>query len=210
MEGRRSAFFGIRYSHQRQAQQRNSRRCCRHGGGAAICEGECGRSSRTRCPGQGDFSLCGEGPSAFARTTSPHPSTRSPGQRNILITSSMALLHTPCREYPSGPRSLIAHAAPCPADRVTFATTSDFLASSPIDVLQAGRGSRSSSPSRSRRRCTSAHKKSASASAQLSACDGPACVHVRCTVRRVGGATHVPACFRDNPPWMYMSVRCRR
>ena len=74
----------------------------------------------------------------------------------------------------------------------------------------AGRGSRSAASSRSRRRCASAHKKSASASAQPGACDGPACVYVRCTVRSVRGATLVPACCRDNPPWMYTSVRCRR
>ena len=74
----------------------------------------------------------------------------------------------------------------------------------------AGRGSRSSSPSRSSRRCASAQRKKTSASAQSGACVGPACVHVRCTVRSVRGATLVPACCRDNPPWMYMSVRCRR
>ena len=116
----------------------SSRRCWRRGGGAAKCEGGwCGSPPRSG-PDRGDVSPRREGARAYARTTSPHPSGRSPSSVPALAVSSTAHLHTSCREYPSGARSLTARAAPCLADRVTFATTSDSLASAPVDGLRAG------------------------------------------------------------------------
>ena len=180
------------------------RRCWRRGGAAAKREGGwCGSAPRSGSD-RGDFSPRREGASAFARATSPHPSGRSPSSVPALAVSSTAHLHTSCREYPSGARSLTARAAPCLADRVTFATTSDFLASAPIDGLQAGEARKPSTGSRSTSTSTAAQRKSAPCSAWRRACDGPACVRVRCTVRRVGGATLPPPCCRDKPPWMYV------
>ena len=115
---------------------RNSRRCWRRCRAAAKREGGWASSPQRFGSGQGDFSPRREGARAYARTTSPHPTGRSPSSVATLIISSVACMHTPCREYPSGSRVLTAHLAPCPADRVTFATTSDSLASAPVDGLQ--------------------------------------------------------------------------
>ena len=115
---------------------RNSRRCWRRGGAAAKREGGWAPSPRRFGSGRGDFSPFREGPSACARTTSPHPPRRSLGSPTQLIMSAAAHLHISRPEYPSGPRALTARAAPCLADRDFFATTFDFLASAPNDGQQ--------------------------------------------------------------------------
>ena len=139
----------------------------------------------------------------FARTTSPHPPRRSPGQRNATNQSAGMHTHAPHPDQPRTTPSLTTLLAPCLADRVFFASTSDSLASAPIDGLEAGEAGKPSTGSRSSSTCTAGQGKRAACSARRGACDGSACVRVPCAVRRVGGATHVPACYRDSPPWMY-------
>ena len=188
----------------------SSRRCWRRGGGAAKCEGGwCGSPPRSG-PDRGDVSPRREGARAYARTTSPHPSGRSPSSVPALAVSSTAHLHTSCREYPSGARSLTARAAPCLTDRDFFASTFESLASSPIDGLQVGEAREHSTGSRSSSTRTAAQGKKPACSAWRGACDGPACMCVRCAVRCVGGATLSPHDLESSPPWMYVTVRCRR
>ena len=207
-----SLFFGLRHPW---APLRNSLRCWRRGGRVAKREGGWAPSPRRSCSGGGDFSPRREGPSAFARTTPPHPTGRSLGSPTLLIMSAGVHTHAPDPDQPRYALSLTTSLAPCLALRVFFASTSDSLASAPIDGLEAGEAGKPSTGSRSSSSRTPAQKKSAvlwcsGALALRGACDGLACVRVRCTVRRVGGATLVPSRYRDKPPWMYMSVRCRR
>ena len=159
MEGRRSAFFGIRYSHQRQRTQ-----CATPVAGCSACgaadkrEGGWAPSPQRSCSGQGDFSPCREGASALARTTSPHPPRRSPGQRNATNQSAGMHTHAPHPDQPRTTPSLTTLLAPCLADRVVFASTSDYLASAPIDGLEAGEARKPSTGSRSSSTCTAGQK----------------------------------------------------
>ena len=163
----------------------------------AKCDGGWRPPPRRSYSGQGDFSPCREGPSALARTTSPHPPRRSPGQRNTLIISSGVCTHAPDPDQLRYAPSLTTWLAPCAALRVFFSTTSNSLASSPFDGLEAGAAGKPSHGSRSTSTSTATQIKTTSASAQRRACGGPACVHVRCTLRRVRGATLSPHDFRE-------------
>ena len=87
-----SLFFGLRLPWH---PLRNSRRCWRRCRGAAKREGGWAPSPRGSRPEKNGLAACREGPSAFARTTSPHPPRRSPSSDPTLITPSMAHLHTP-------------------------------------------------------------------------------------------------------------------
>ena len=66
----------------------------RRGGRVAKRDGGWAPSPQRKASGRGDCSPFREGPSALARTTSPHPPRRSPSSVPALIMSSTSLLHT--------------------------------------------------------------------------------------------------------------------
>ena len=136
--------------------------------------------------------------------TSPHPPERSPGQRNALIMSCRTAAHRSHLGLPCTPPSLTTLLSHCAALRVLLSTSiiwESFFLIGAHSAQMAGPPSGGQCSSCVRAIST---RKKAAASARRCACDGPACMHVRCAVRRVRGATLVPVCFRDKPPWMYV------
>jgi len=114
------------------------RRCWRRGGRVARRDGGWASSPQRSCFGRGEFLPRREGPRPHALATSPHPPRRSLGSPAQLTCPSGVHTHAPDPDQPRTTPSLTTLLAPCLADRVFFASTSDFLASAPIDGLQGG------------------------------------------------------------------------